>query len=76
MENDNEGYEDLTEQECEDSAELLSKDSPEFAELYARTEGITAKRWQIHLESSRRLAAMGGTVPDLEYIRRLRVDEL
>ena len=71
-----EGYEELTEQECESAAKLLSEDSAEFAELYASTEGISAKRRQIHLESSRRLAAMGGTMPDLEYIRRLRVDEL
>jgi metal-responsive CopG/Arc/MetJ family transcriptional regulator len=30
----------------------------------------------IHLESSRRLAALGGTMPDLEDIRRTRVDDL
>jgi len=62
--------------ECEAAAKVLSEDSAQFAKLYTLTEGITAKRWQIHLESSRRLAAMDGTMPDLEYIRRLRVDEL
>ena len=30
----------------------------------------------IHLESSRRLAALGGTEPDLQQIKRLRADRL
>jgi Arc/MetJ family transcription regulator len=30
----------------------------------------------IHLEASRRLAAIGGTEPDLEDIKRLRADNL
>jgi Arc/MetJ family transcription regulator len=30
----------------------------------------------IHLEASRRLAALGGSEPDLEDIKRLRVDNL
>jgi Arc/MetJ family transcription regulator len=30
----------------------------------------------IHLEASRRLAALGGSQPDLEDIKRLRVDDL
>jgi Arc/MetJ family transcription regulator len=30
----------------------------------------------IHHEASRRLAALGGSQPDLEYIKRLRVDDL
>jgi Arc/MetJ family transcription regulator len=30
----------------------------------------------IHLEASRRLAAVGGTEPDLEDIRRVRADSL
>jgi Arc/MetJ family transcription regulator len=30
----------------------------------------------IHLEASRRLAAVGGTEPDLEDIKRVRVDRL
>ncbi len=30
----------------------------------------------IHLEASRRLAAVGGTEPDLEGIKRVRVDSL
>lgn len=30
----------------------------------------------IHLEASRRLAAMGGTEPELEHIKRTRADDL
>jgi len=30
----------------------------------------------IHLEASRQLAALGGTMPELEDIKRLRVDRL
>lgn len=30
----------------------------------------------IHQEASRRLAALGGSEPDLEPVRRLRVDQL
>jgi|HubBroStandDraft_3_1064219.scaffolds.fasta_scaffold298296_2 Arc/MetJ family transcription regulator len=30
----------------------------------------------IHREASRSLAALGGTMSDLEHVRRLRVDEL
>jgi Arc/MetJ family transcription regulator len=30
----------------------------------------------IHLEASRRLAALGGSEPDMEDIKRLRVDDL
>jgi len=30
----------------------------------------------IHFEASRRLAALGGSEPDMEDIKRLRVDEL
>ena len=30
----------------------------------------------IHLEASRRLAAVGGTEPDLEEIKRVRADNL
>ena len=30
----------------------------------------------IHMEASRRLAALGGTDPDLDYIPRKRVDDL
>ena len=35
-----------------------------------------ALRALIHLEASRRLAAVGGTEPDLEEIKRVRVDSL
>lgn len=30
----------------------------------------------IHIEASRRLAAMGGTEPELEHIKRRKADEL
>lgn len=30
----------------------------------------------IHLEASRRLAALGGTMPELEHIKRVRADRL
>lgn len=30
----------------------------------------------LHVEASRRLAALGGSQPDLEDIKRLRVDDL
>ncbi|MGA3081189.1 MAG: type II toxin-antitoxin system VapB family antitoxin [Terracidiphilus sp.] len=35
-----------------------------------------ALRALIHLEASRRLAAVGGTEPDLEEIKRVRADRL
>jgi len=35
-----------------------------------------ALRALIHREASRRLAELGGTMPDLEYVRRQRVDDL
>jgi Arc/MetJ family transcription regulator len=35
-----------------------------------------ALRALIHREASHGLAALGGTMPELEYVRRLRVDEL
>ena len=57
-------------------AKIFSEDSAECGDLFACPEGISVKKWRIHLEASRRLAAMGGTMPDLEDIRRLRVDDL
>jgi hypothetical protein len=66
---------ELTNRERE-AAKIFSKDSAEFADLFERPEGISVKKWRVHLEASRRLAAMGGTMPDLEDIRRLRVDDL
>jgi Arc/MetJ family transcription regulator len=36
----------------------------------------TALKALIHLEVSRRLAAVGGTQPDLEDIKRIRADNL
>jgi hypothetical protein len=58
------------------AAKGFSEDSTEFASLSSPPEGISPRRWRIHFEASRRLAAMGGTMPDLEDIRRQRVDEL
>jgi hypothetical protein len=63
----------------EDSDELTDpeRDAEKlFSDIPAPFVGISAKKRRIHLEASRRLAAMGGTMPDLEYIRRLRVDDL
>ncbi len=36
-------------------------------------EGLKAL---IHIAASRRLAALGGTMPDMKEIKRLRVDDL
>jgi hypothetical protein len=71
-----EDAEGLTGLECEAASKILSEDSTDFADLYASAEGISAKRLLIHLEASRRLAAMGGTMPELEDIPRLRADEI
>jgi hypothetical protein len=56
--------------------ELLEK-AREFSGVTERTallrDGLKAL---IHLEASRRLAAVGGTEPDLEEIKRVRVGNL
>lgn len=56
--------------------ELIRK-AQEATGLTERTallrEGLKAL---IHLAASRRLAALGSTMPDLEDIKRLRVDDL
>lgn len=56
--------------------ELLRK-AQEYSGVTERTALLReALKALIHQEASRRLAALGGTMPDLEYVRRLRVDEL
>jgi Arc/MetJ family transcription regulator len=55
----------------------LVREAQEISGLTERTALLReALRVFIHLESSRRLAALGGTMPDLEYVRRRRVDDL
>ncbi|MGP8251665.1 MAG: type II toxin-antitoxin system VapB family antitoxin [Terracidiphilus sp.] len=55
----------------------LVKTAQEFSGVTERTALLrVALEALIHQEASRRLAALGGTMPDLEYVRRLRVDEL
>jgi Arc/MetJ family transcription regulator len=55
----------------------LVKTAQEFSGVTERTALLReALKALIHQEASRRLAALGGTMPDLEYVRRLRVDEL
>lgn len=54
--------------------DLLEK-AQEFTGITERT-ALIRKAFQalIHLEASRRLAALGGTMPELEDIPRRRVD--
>ena len=55
----------------------LVKTAQEFSGLTERSALLReALKALIHQEASRRLAALGGTMPDLKYVRRLRVDEL
>ena len=55
----------------------LVKTAQEFSGVTERTALLReALKALIHQEASRRLAALGGTMPDLDYVRRLRVDEL
>jgi metal-responsive CopG/Arc/MetJ family transcriptional regulator len=56
--------------------ELVRK-AQEYSGVVERTALLReALKALIEREASRQLAALGGTMPDLEYIRRLRVDEL
>jgi Arc/MetJ family transcription regulator len=56
--------------------ELVSK-AQELSGVTERTALLRdALKALIHLEASRRLAAVGGTEPDLEDIKRMRVDRL
>jgi Arc/MetJ family transcription regulator len=55
----------------------LVKTAEELSGLTERTALLReALKVFIHFNSSRRLAALGGTMPDLEYVRRTRVDDL
>ncbi|HEY1803981.1 MAG TPA: type II toxin-antitoxin system VapB family antitoxin [Terracidiphilus sp.] len=55
----------------------LIRQAQEYSGVTERTALLReALKALIHLEASRRLAALGGTMPDLEYVRRLRVDDL
>ena len=49
----------------------------EFTGIAEKTALVReALKTLIHMEASRRLAALGGSEPDMEDIKRLRVDEL
>jgi Arc/MetJ family transcription regulator len=55
----------------------LVRRAQEYTGLTERTALLReALKALIQREASRSLAALGGTMPDLEYVRRLRVDEL
>jgi len=55
----------------------LLKRAQEYSGLSERTALLReALRALIEKEASRSLAALEGTMPDLEYVRRLRVDDL
>lgn len=54
--------------------ELIRK-AQEFSGVTERTALVReALKALIHVEASRRLAAVGGTEPDLEDIKRVRAD--
>jgi Arc/MetJ family transcription regulator len=56
--------------------ELIAK-AQEFTGIAEKTALVReALKALIHLEASRRLAALGGSEPDIENIKRLRVDDL
>jgi hypothetical protein len=69
---DNEELTDPTSEVWKANAE----DSSDFSGPAAPPDGTSIEKWRIHLEASRRLAAMGGTMPDLEDIPRRRADQL
>jgi Arc/MetJ family transcription regulator len=53
----------------------LVAQAQEFSGITEKTALVReALKTLIHLEASRRLAALGGSEPDLEDIKRLRVD--
>ena len=55
----------------------LIERAQEFTGITEKTALVReALKALIHLEASRRLAALGGSEPDLEDIKRLRVDDL
>jgi len=56
--------------------ELVAQ-AQEFTGITEKTALVReALKTLIHLEASRRLAALGGSDPDLQDIKRLRVDDL
>jgi Arc/MetJ family transcription regulator len=56
--------------------ELVER-AQEFSGITEKTALVReALKALIHMEASRRLALLGGSEPDLEDIRRLRVDNL
>ena len=55
----------------------LVKTAQEYSGITERTALLReALKVLVHFEASRRLAALGGTMPELEEIKRLRVDDL
>ncbi len=55
----------------------LVKQAQEYTGIHERAALIReALKKLIEAEASRRLAALEGTMPDLEYVRRTRVDDL
>jgi Arc/MetJ family transcription regulator len=55
----------------------LVEQAQEFTGIKEKTALVReALKALIHLEASRRLAALGGSDPDLKDIKRLRVDDL
>ena len=55
----------------------LVKTAQEYTGIQERTALLReALKVLIHFEASRQLAAIGGTMPELENIKRLRVDNL
>ena len=55
----------------------LVRTAQEYTGVTERTALLReALKALIEREASRRLAALEGTMPDLEYVRRLRVDKL
>jgi Arc/MetJ family transcription regulator len=55
----------------------LVRQAQEYSGITDRTALLReALKALIHFEASRQLAALGGTMPELEDIKRLRVDRL
>jgi Arc/MetJ family transcription regulator len=55
----------------------LVKTAQEYTGITERTALLReALKTLIAKEASHQLAQLGGTMPDLEYVRRLRVDDL
>jgi Arc/MetJ family transcription regulator len=53
----------------------LVRQAQEYSGVTERTALLReALKALIHREASHQLAALGGTMPDLEYVRRTRVD--